>query len=65
KTFGADEELIRRHLIELGLNPGPRFTPIIDAAFEAQLDGAFMDESGGRIWLGQFLTSQQSGETGA
>jgi tRNA nucleotidyltransferase (CCA-adding enzyme) len=57
--------VLGRHLIELGLNPGPRFTPIIDAAFEAQLDGAFMDESGGRIWLGQFLTSQQSGETGA
>ncbi|MPY94351.1 MAG: polynucleotide adenylyltransferase [Acidimicrobiia bacterium] len=28
-----------RHLIALGLEPGPRFKPLLDAAFEAQLDG--------------------------
>jgi tRNA nucleotidyltransferase (CCA-adding enzyme) len=30
-----------RHLIELGLEPGPHFGPILEACFEAQLDGAF------------------------
>ena len=28
-----------RHLIELGLAPGPDFGPILDACYEAQLDG--------------------------
>ncbi|NJL27573.1 MAG: hypothetical protein HC897_06590 [Thermoanaerobaculia bacterium] len=28
-----------RHLIEIGLSPGPRFGPILEAVFEAQLDG--------------------------
>lgn len=27
-----------RHLIELGLKPGPAFKPILDACYEAQLD---------------------------
>lgn len=40
-----------RHLIELGHRPGPAFKPLLDAAFEAQLDGAFDDEAGGRAWL--------------
>lgn len=28
-----------RHLIELGVKPGPAFKPILDACYEAQLDG--------------------------
>jgi len=40
-----------RHLITLGHRPGPKFKPILDAAFEAQLDGAFADEAGGLAWL--------------
>lgn len=44
-----------RHLLALGLKAGPAFTPIIDAAFEAQLDGAFADETGGLAWLKDFL----------
>ena len=40
-----------RHLIALGRVPGPAFGPILDAAFEAQLDGAFGDEAGGLAWL--------------
>ncbi len=43
--------VLGRHLIGLGLKPGPDFKPIIDAAFEAQLDGAFADEPGGLAWL--------------
>jgi tRNA nucleotidyltransferase (CCA-adding enzyme) len=53
--------VLGRHLIELGQKPGPTFTPIIEAAFEAQLDGAFSDEAGGREWLRQRMSRKQSG----
>ena len=43
--------VLGRHLIELGEKPGPNFKPAIEAAFEAQLDGAFVDEAGGVAWL--------------
>ncbi|HWA08159.1 MAG TPA: HD domain-containing protein [Opitutaceae bacterium] len=43
--------LLGRHLIARGLQPGPQFKSILDAAFEAQLDGAFADESGALAWL--------------
>jgi tRNA nucleotidyltransferase (CCA-adding enzyme) len=43
--------VLGRHLVALGRKPGPDFKPILDAAFEAQLDGAFSDESGGVAWL--------------
>lgn len=49
--------ILGRHLIALGLKPGPPFKPIVDAAFEAQLDGAFTDEAGGTDWLRQHLAS--------
>ncbi len=45
-----------RHLIALGLKPGPDFKPILDAAFEAQLDGSFTDEPGGITWATQHLS---------
>ena len=49
KSYGvADRGAI---LIALGRAPGPAFGPILDAAFEAQLDGAFGDETGGLAWL--------------
>jgi tRNA nucleotidyltransferase (CCA-adding enzyme) len=40
-----------RHLVALGRRPGPDFKPVLDAAFEAQLDGAFADEAGGLAWI--------------
>lgn len=40
-----------RHLIELGWKPGRSFKAVLEQAFEAQLDGAFGDEAGGREWL--------------
>jgi tRNA nucleotidyltransferase (CCA-adding enzyme) len=43
--------LLGRHLIAAGLKPGPDFKRLLDAAFEAQLDGAFADESTALIWL--------------
>ena len=47
--------VLGRHLIQLGLKPSPDFKRITDAAFEAQLDGAFADEAGGARWLREFL----------
>jgi tRNA nucleotidyltransferase (CCA-adding enzyme) len=47
--------VLGRHLIAMGRRPGPDFKPILDAAFEAQLDGAFTDEAGGLAWLGERL----------
>lgn len=44
-----------RHLQALGLKPGPQFKRILDAAFEAQLDGAFADEAGGGAWVRDWL----------
>ncbi|MCX6955768.1 MAG: polynucleotide adenylyltransferase [Verrucomicrobia bacterium] len=43
--------VLGRHLIALGQKPGPEFKRLLDAAFEAQLDGAFADEAGGIAWL--------------
>ena len=35
--------VLGRHLIALGLKPGPKFKPILDACYEAQLDGRVTD----------------------
>jgi tRNA nucleotidyltransferase (CCA-adding enzyme) len=35
--------LMGRHLIELGLSPGPRFKQILDAVYELQMDGKVVD----------------------
>jgi tRNA nucleotidyltransferase (CCA-adding enzyme) len=43
--------MLGRHLVALGRRPGPDFKTILEAAFEAQLDGAFTDEAGGIAWL--------------
>jgi tRNA nucleotidyltransferase (CCA-adding enzyme) len=47
--------MLGRHLIGMGRSPGPEFRPLLDAAFEAQLDGAFSDEAGGLAWLRERL----------
>lgn len=47
--------LLGRHLIVLGQKPGPQFTTVLAAAFEAQLDGAFTDEETALIWLRNYL----------
>jgi len=49
--------MLGRHLVALGLKPGPQFKGVLDAAFEAQLDGAFTDEPGGLAWLASHLAS--------
>jgi len=43
--------LLGRHLVAAGMPPGPAFKPILDDAFEAQLDGGFFDEAGALAWL--------------
>lgn len=40
-----------RHLIDMGITPGPRMGKLLKAAFEAQLDGEFVDVVGGIGWV--------------
>lgn len=47
--------VLGRHLIALGMAPGPNFKPALEAAFESQLDGAFYDEEGGVLWMRNYL----------
>jgi len=47
--------ILGRHLITLGFEPGPGFRRALDAAFESQLDGAFVDEAGGLEWMRNYL----------
>jgi tRNA nucleotidyltransferase (CCA-adding enzyme) len=44
-----------RHLVKRGLKPDPVFRTILDAAFEAQLDGTFTDEAAAEAWLQNHL----------
>lgn len=43
--------LLGRHLLDRGMTPGPKFSRILSAAFEAQLDGTFLDLDGALSWL--------------
>lgn len=43
--------VLGRHLINAGMFPGPHFGPILKAAFNAQLDGAFTDVPNGLAWI--------------
>ena len=45
--------LLGRHLMELGMRPGPDFGRILDAAFDAQLEGTFLDLPKAWIWLSE------------
>jgi len=47
--------LMGRHLIELGMKPGPHFGQILKNAFEAQLDGKFETVEDGIEFLKNFL----------
>lgn len=50
--------MLGRHLVARGLKPGRDFKRILDAAFEAQLEGAFTDEASGIVWLDANLASK-------
>ncbi len=43
--------LMGRHLIELGLAPGKEFGVLLDAAYDAQLEGKFFDRHQALRWL--------------
>src|ERR1041385_7988386 len=45
--------LLGRHLIDAGLTPGQEFGTILDAAFEAQLEGKFFDLPQALRWLAE------------
>lgn len=47
--------LMGRHLLTLGLAPGPAMGALIERAFQAQLDGAFHDETGALLWARECL----------
>ncbi|MFP6892700.1 MAG: hypothetical protein VCA18_03045, partial [Opitutales bacterium] len=47
--------VLGRHLIERGMQPGATFGPIIEACFEAQLDGTFTNLDGGLAHLDLIL----------
>lgn len=49
-----------RHLIAEGLSAGPDFRPLLEEAFEAQLDGAFTDEAGALAWLKARLAARKT-----
>ncbi len=44
-----------RHLIALGLEPSPRFKKLLDACYEAQLDGIFTDEAGAQVYVEEMV----------
>jgi tRNA nucleotidyltransferase (CCA-adding enzyme) len=50
--------ILGRHLIELGLRPGPAFKPLLESCFEAQLDGRFGDLAGGLALLKELVANQ-------
>lgn len=50
--------LMGRHLIDLGLTPGPAFGKILSTAFDSQLDGEFDDLESALFWLKAFLAKQ-------
>ena len=47
--------VLGRHLVDRGLEPGPNFGPILEQCFEAQLDGAFKNETNGLAYLDNLL----------
>ena len=47
--------LMGRHLIERKLTPSPKFAEILNAAYEAQLDGKFFDLDGALKYLDSVL----------
>ena len=53
RTEAPTPILLGRHLLAQGLSSGPGFKSILAEAFEAQLDGVFMDEAGAITWLQQ------------
>ena len=47
--------LLGRHMIKLGVKPGPHFSITLDQCYEAQLDGKFTDLDSGMTYLRQLV----------
>jgi len=47
--------ILGRHLMALGMKPGPEFGKILARCFEAQIEGRFTDEDGGRAYLEKIM----------
>ncbi len=54
--------LMGRHLIALGHRPSAQFKPWLEAAFEAQLDGAFDDEDGAVKYFQEHIEKETADE---
>lgn len=52
--------LLGRHLISLGLQPGQYYSAILDACYQAQLEGHFKDETEGLPWLRNYLAARSA-----
>jgi tRNA nucleotidyltransferase (CCA-adding enzyme) len=49
--------LLGRHLVELGIQPGPEMGVILKKAYDAQIEGRFFNLSQAMEWLaGEFST---------
>ncbi len=56
----APEPIVQgRHLIDAGLKPGPHFKPLLDACYEAQLDGVFDELEAGLTFLQSLLETNR------
>ena len=60
ETQGPKPLVLGRHLMARGLKPSPEFKPLLDAAFEAQLDGVFDSIEGGERWLDQQIGGREN-----
>jgi tRNA nucleotidyltransferase (CCA-adding enzyme) len=54
--IGTAPILQGRHLISLGMRPGPGFASLLRKALQAQDDGEFTDEGSALAWAQQHLT---------
>jgi tRNA nucleotidyltransferase (CCA-adding enzyme) len=60
KNLSIRPLLLGRHLIQMGLKPGPKFKNILNMAFEAQLDNIFTTEEEALLWLKDFIKREAS-----
>lgn len=50
--------MLGRHLVKLGVKPGPHFGKILDRCYEAQLEGTFTDVESGLNYLRSIVNPQ-------
>ena len=53
--------MLGRHLLELGVKPGPHFGKLLDRCYDAQLEGTFTDLNGGLQYLRSILPNTEQG----